>query len=52
MREQIRDWLDKLRQGTLVEDDLQAALDRPPRQTRFNFADPAGGVRALERFVA
>ena len=31
MREQIRDWLDKLRQGTLVEDDLQAALgaDRP-----------------------
>ncbi len=27
-RQQIREWLDKLRAGTLVEDDLQQALDR------------------------
>jgi len=35
MREQIRDWLDKLRQGTLVEDDLQAVQNEAqPRQDR------------------
>ena len=32
MREQIRGWLDKLRQGTLQAADLQAALDQSPRQ--------------------
>ena len=32
MREQIQDWLDKLRQSTLQAADLQTALDQSPRQ--------------------
>ena len=32
MREQILDWLDKLRQSTLQAADLQTALDQTPRQ--------------------
>lgn len=46
MREQIRDWLDKLRQGTLVEDDLQAALDRPPRQHLLYLQAASTGVES------
>ena len=32
MREQIQDWLDKLRHSTLQAADLQTALDQSPRQ--------------------
>ncbi len=43
-KQQIREWLDKLRAGTLIEADLQGALDRlgdgrseddPPKQQRL-----------------
>lgn len=51
-RQQIREWLDKLRAGTLVEDDLQRALDRlngrsgEPRQKLLYLQAHKSGVDA------
>ena len=44
MREQIRGWLDKLRQGTLQAADLQAALDQSPRQQLLYLQAASTGV--------
>ena len=51
-KRQIQEWLDKLRAGTLVEDDLQQALDRlngqpnEPRQKLLYLQAHKSGVDA------
>ena len=44
MREQIQDWLDKLRQSTLQAADLQTALDQTPRQQLLYLRSGSIGV--------
>ena len=44
MREQIQGWLDKLRQGTLQEADLQAALDQSVHQQLLYLQAASTGV--------
>jgi hypothetical protein len=44
MREQIQDWLDKLRQSTLQAADLQTALDQSPRQQLLYLQAASTGV--------